>query len=135
VCNQSGTNAPVEYIAYAGDIFTIEWFFDEHNKSQAFDYYIQRNTKERAKILSLFKRIGDIGQLKDKTKFNYEGDQIFAFKPKPDRFLCFFFQGKKIIVTNAFRKKSDKLPKMEKLRAINNKRDFIARTTNGDYYE
>lgn len=48
----------------------------------------------------------------------YEGDNIYAFKPQPDRYLCFFFTGKKIIVTNAFQKKSDKLPPNEKATAI-----------------
>ena len=33
----------------------------------------------------------------------------------------FFVVGKRIIVTNAFRKKSDKLPKSEKEKAISNK--------------
>ncbi|MFM6247534.1 MAG: type II toxin-antitoxin system RelE/ParE family toxin [Dolichospermum sp.] len=30
------------------------------------------------------------------------------------RFLCFFFTGKKIIITNAFQKKTQKLPKNQK---------------------
>ena len=45
---------------------------------------------------------------------------IYAFKPQPDRYLCFFKTGKKIIVTNAFRKKGDKLPAQEKALAIKN---------------
>jgi hypothetical protein len=58
--------------------------------------------------------MGDFGKIIDKTKFIYEGDEIYAFKPHPDRFLSFFTYGKKIIVTNGFKKKSVKIPKNEK---------------------
>jgi hypothetical protein len=87
-----------ELIAYAGKKFTIEWYFDSRGKSSALEYYASLTIQERIKVLHLFKRMGD-------TKFNYEGDHIYAFKPNPDRFLCFIYVGNKIIVTNAFRKK------------------------------
>lgn len=103
-----------EYIAYEGIRYTIEWYFDINSQSQALAYYKALTIEERAKVLRLFKRMGDAGE-KDTTKFNYEGDKIYAFKPKPDRFLCFFFKDKKIIVTNAFRKKQQKLPASEKI--------------------
>lgn len=84
-----------EYIAYEGSAFTIEWYYDLKGISAALEYYKSLNTQERIKLLRLFKRVGDAGEIKDKTKFNFEGDQIYAFKPKPQRFLCFFFTGKK----------------------------------------
>jgi len=83
----------------------------------------------------LLKRMGDFGRIFDKTKFRNEGDQIFAFKPQPDRFLCFFTTGRKIIITNAFVKKSDKLPPGEKDRALRAKADFETRVRKGTYYE
>ena len=83
----------------------------------------------------LLKRMGDFGRIFDKTKFRNEGEQIFAFKPKPDRFLCFFTAGRKIIITNGFVKKSDKLPPGEKDRALRAKADFETRMKKGTYYE
>ncbi len=83
----------------------------------------------------LLKRMGDFGRIFDKTKFRNEGDRIFAFKPQPDRFLCFFATGRKIIITNAFVKKSNKLPSAEKGRALRAKADFEARVRKGNYYE
>lgn len=62
--------------------------------------------------------MGDFGKISNEQKFINEGDQIFAFKPSPDRFLCFFFSGGKIIITNAFEKKTAKIPAPEKARAI-----------------
>jgi hypothetical protein len=79
-----------EYIAYSGDAFTIEWYFDEHCHSEALEYYNQLNTHERVQLLKLFKRMGDAGEIHDKTKFRFEGDKIYVFKPQPERFLCFF---------------------------------------------
>jgi hypothetical protein len=60
--------------------------------------------------------MGDTGKIRDESKFRNEGDKVYAFKPQPHRFLSFFVEGKKIIVTNAFWKKQDKLPKGEKER-------------------
>ena len=75
----------------------------------------------------LCQRMGDFGKILDITKFRAEGDEIYAFKPQPDRYLCFFKKGKKIIVTNAYRKTSDKIPKSEKQLAINNRTDYLSR--------
>jgi hypothetical protein len=128
-------NKITEYIAYAGEAFTIEWYFDVNNNSEALDYYQGLNDHERIQLLKLFKRIGDVGEIKDITKFRNEGDKIFAFKPKPDRFLCFFNEGKKIIVTNGFRKKQAKLPINEKENAMKKREDYLNRIKTGEYYD
>ncbi len=82
----------------------------------------------------LFKRIGDFGKISDITKFRNEGEKIFAFKPQPERFLSFFSAGKKIVVTNGFRKKAQKLPKKEKTLAVNRMKNYTSRVKSGDYY-
>ncbi len=87
------------------------------------------------KFLKLVRLMAEVGRIFDKTKFRNEGDQIFAFKPQPDRFLCFFFTGRRIVVTNAFHKKSQKLPEQEKGRALRAKRDFEDRIRRGIYYD
>jgi len=124
-----------EYIAYSGEAFTVEWYFDSTGNSDAFNYYNEQSDIQKRKLLMLFKRIGDFGKISDITKFRNEGDQIFAFKPQPDRYLSFFHSGKKIIVTNAFAKKSDKLPKGEKDKSLARKLDYEQRTNGGSYYE
>lgn len=138
MCNYSGTiimNRDIEYIAYQGEKFTIEWYFDEKKHSQSQEYYYSLNKDERIQLLKLLKRMGDAGIIHDKTKFRNEGDKIYAFKPKPDRFLCFFFEDKKIILTNAFRKKQDKLPLTEKEKALKVMDQYIGRVKTGDYYD
>ena len=128
-------NQSAEYITYDGPCFTVEWYFDANQKSQAKDYYYSLNDNERIQVLKLLKRIGDGGEIKDKTKFINEGDKIYAFKPKPDRFLCFFCEGKKIIITNAFRKKQQKFPKSEKDKALKVRGNYIKRLEKEEYYD
>lgn len=124
-----------EFIAYSGSAFTIEWYHDVRGQSQALEYYNQLTPLERISLLKLLKKMGDFGTIKDKTKFRNEGDKLYAFKPQPDRFLCFFFKGRKIIITNAFRKKRQKLPEQEKERAMNYKQDYEQRIKGDAYYD
>lgn len=128
-------NKNIEYVAYEGNHFTIEWYFDTHYQSQALDYYQALSDDDRIKVLKLFKLMGDVGEIKNKTKFMNEGDKIYAFKPQPDRFLCFFCEDQKIIVTNAFRKKQQKLPKNEKEKALRIRNNYITRLKAGKYYD
>lgn len=95
-----------EYIAFEGKKFTIEWYFDDSGKSQALDYFESLSEGMQIKTLNLFELMGNHGEIKNEVKFRYEGEKIYAFKPHPHRFLCFFFSGYKIIVTNAFCKKN-----------------------------
>jgi hypothetical protein len=122
-------------LLYKGSVFTIEWYFDERGKSQAKDYYEALAIERRVKFMKLARLMGEVGKIFDSTKFRNEGDQIMAFKPQPDRFLCFFVVGRKIVVTNGFEKKSQKLPSGEKDRALKAKVDYEARTKKGTYYE
>ncbi len=47
----------------------------------------------------------------------------------------FFFDGSKIILTNAYEKKTAKMPQREKTKALNIKRDYKKRYSEGTYYE
>jgi phage-related protein len=124
-----------EFIAYKGSLFTIEWYFDSRGKSQALEYYLRLSKKEQMRIARLFETIGDIRKIHSKEKFRYEGDKIYEFKPDPHRFLCFFYVGQKIIITNAFQKKTEKLPYREKEKAIENMEDYLKRVNEWKYYE
>ena len=104
-------------------------------KIQPFEYFNSLSPQQQMKLLYLVKRIGDFGKISDKTKFNFEEDGIWAFKPKPDRFLSFFTIGKKIIITNAFEKKCQKLPPAEKEKAEKCREDYEKRVKGGTYYD
>jgi hypothetical protein len=123
-----------EYIAYAGEAFTIEWYIDAQGHSPALEYFRSLSEDRQDQALFLFKRMGDFGRISDLTKFRNEGDKIFAFKPQPDRYLCFFIAGKKIVISNAFEKRSQKLPRSERLRALKAYSDYQSRVKTKTYY-
>lgn len=123
------------FLAYEGEVFDIEWYFDSRGKSAVLDYYKDLSVNQREKLLYLFYMLADIGKIKNQEKFRYEGNQIYAFKLAPDRFLCFFCKGAKVIVTNAYEKKTDKMPPREKQKALNAQEDYIKRCTRKNYYE
>jgi hypothetical protein len=122
------------FIAYRGSIFTIEWYFNDKGKSEAFAYFESLPTDRQKKFVNLIRLLGDVGKIFNIEKFRYEGDQIYVFKPSPDRFLCFFFEGSKIVITNAYEKKSAKMPVREKERALKAREDYINRLKKGLYY-
>jgi phage-related protein len=118
-----------------GSEFTIEWYFDEKGHSQALKYFNEKPKDKQRKLLNLLRLMGDHGKIFDETKFRNEGDWIYAFKPQPDRYLCFFFKGKKIIITNAFMKKTPKLPQNEKEQALKAYQSYEKRIKEETYYE
>ena len=91
-----------KHIAYEGSEFTIEWYFDDRGNSEALEYFKSLDIDRKKKALYLFKLLGDMGKIHNQEKFRYEGDQLYAFKPAPDRFLCFFFDGSKVIVVSGY---------------------------------
>jgi phage-related protein len=118
-------------VIYAGPKYTLEWYYDQNGNSAAYDYFLKTTQEQKRTFLLLAKKMGDFGKIFDITKFRNEGDGIFAFKPQPNRYLSFFTDGKKIIVTNGFLKKTDKLPKREKELAIKMRNDYFQRKTGG----
>ncbi len=124
-----------QYIAYKGSEFTIEWYYDARGQSLALEYFKKQPLNKQRKVLNLFRLMGDQGKIFDETKFRNEEDKIYAFKPQPDRYLCFFFCGRKIIMTNAFTTKSQKLPKGEKGLALKAYQSYEKRIKEWTYYE
>jgi phage-related protein len=118
-------------VIYSGPCFTLKWYYDKDGNSNVYDYFLGTTQEQKRKFLILVKRMGDFGKIFDKTKFRNEGDGIYAFKPQPDRFLSFFTKDKKIIVTNAFYKKTNKLPRNEKDLALDLMKDYLDRNPGG----
>jgi hypothetical protein len=123
-----------EFVVYEGTEFTIEWYYSERGKSPAKTYFDGLDRERKLEAFELFMTMAKIGKILNITKFRNEGEGIYAFKPKPDRFLCFFYSGKKIIITNAFEKKQEKLSSIEKKKALTFQKDYKARVKEGTYY-
>ena len=114
-------------VIYSGEKFTLEWYYDKEGKSVGYDFFCESTEDLQDNFFVLVKRMGDFGKIFDTTKFRNEGDGIYVFKPQPDRYLSFFTDNKKIIVTNGFKKKTEKLPKNEKKLAMKYRQDYFER--------
>jgi hypothetical protein len=58
-----------ERIAYQGQAFTIEWYFDERGRSQALLYFQSLSEERQDDAFLLFKRMGEHGKIFDITRF------------------------------------------------------------------
>jgi phage-related protein len=124
-----------EFIAHQGPKYTLEWYFDAQGKSIALDYFEKMPRARQKKFDYFLHLMGLMGKILDITKFRHEGDGIYVFKPQPDRFFCFFVQGEKIIITNAYEKKTDKMSTTDYAKAQKLRSDYITRYEKGTYYE
>jgi len=124
-----------KFIAHKGSEVIIEWYFNERGESSALKYFEKLSTSRRKKIVHLWYLLGGGVPRLNKEKFRYEGNKIYAIKASQDRFLCFFFDGSKIIMTNAYEKKSAKMPKRVKEKALNARKSYKKRCQEGTYYE
>jgi len=124
-----------EFIAYKGSEYAIEWYFNDKGKSEALAYFESLSADRQKKFAYLLMLLGNSGKIFNQEKFRYEGDQLYVFKPSPDRFFCFFFDGAKVIVTNAYEKKSMKMPPKEKDKALKAKENYIKMVKEGIYYD
>ncbi len=124
-----------DHIAYQGEIYQIEFYYKANRRCQPREYMQEKfSGADAKKFAHLLMMLGDTGSIRNEQKFRNEGDKIYCFKPQPHRFLCFFFEKGKIIITNAFIKKQQKLPKAERERALRCKKDYEIRNRKGAYY-
>jgi len=126
-----------DYVFYKGEKFQIEFFFTETGEMPAKAYFDASERHVQVKLLALVKRIAEAGRLFDESKFRSvdKKEKIYEFKPHAERFFNFFYEGHKIIITNAYRKKGQKVDPRELARAINLKRNYEMRVKEGAYYE
>lgn len=115
---------------YQGEIFSIEFFVAGDGTALAEEWLDSQPMKMQQKFAALFKMLGDVGKVYNEQKFKHltGTDQLFEFKVDQGRVLCFFFVGKRVILTHGFLKKGDKTPKGEIERAEKMKTEFVSRS-------
>ena len=126
-----------EYIFYRGEKFQVEFYFNEKGELPAKEYFDAVGRQVKIKLLALVRYMAENGRLFDEGKFRIvdKQEKIYEFKPMAERFFNFFYEGKKVILTNAYRKKSQKVNNRELAKAINFKKDYEFRVKWGGYYE
>jgi hypothetical protein len=116
-------------LVYQGSVFTIEFYVKPSGEALAETWLDAQSEAMQTKFAALFAWMGDHGRIVNERKFKHltGSDHIFEFKTGDGRILCFFFFGKRIVLTHGFRKKGDKTPKGEIERAELLKHEFELR--------
>ena len=111
---------------YEGEQYSVFFHAQDKGASEVYDYYQQCDDLTRASLLYLVKIIANTGRIYDETKFRVEDKQhkIYCFKPKKERFFCFFFKGKEIIITSGYTKQRQKLDRNALKKAIKIRQEY-----------
>ena len=101
---------------YDGAALHVESYVAPNGVVPAEEWLEQLPLGSQQKFAALFVRMGDTGKIRNERKFKHltETDQIFDFKVEADRILCYFFVGRRLVLTHGFRKICDKTPKQER---------------------
>jgi hypothetical protein len=100
------------FIAVKGQKLTIEWAIDSRGRMPALDFYRELSREERQRVLALFKRLADVGDIASREHFKSlgkSGDNLWEFKRSQLRFLGDYRPGGRFIVALGLRKKKDVL--------------------------
>ncbi len=121
--------SPLTRLVYDGTVFRIEFYVAPNGNIPAEDWLERLPLEAQQKFAALFARMGDTGKIWNERKFKHltETNQLFEFKVEADRLLCFFFVGRRLILTHGFKKTGDRTPKREIDRAETYKSDFERR--------
>ncbi len=126
-----------EYIFCQGEKLQVEFYFTESGRLPAKEHLEKASLEVKIKLAALVKYIADVGEVLDIGKFRLVDpkERLYEFKPLNHRFFNFFYKGRKIIITNAYTKKSQRIDRKELRKAENIKKDYIRRIKRGTYYE
>lgn len=132
---------PDRYRIYSGKTFEVEFYVTRDGKVPAYDYYKELTEEEQRRFFVVVKHFADapIGTIFPKTVYNIEDKEhgIYALKPSQQRFFNFMGTDRRLIITNGYRKHSQKMTKADKeilKTAIRFKKDYQERVKGGTYY-
>jgi hypothetical protein len=129
------------YLIYAGTSFRAEWYFTADFAMPALEYYKQLSEPEQDRFDFQVRYFCDrpYGQILPKEWYRIEDkeNKIYVLKPWRHRYFNFLAINNRLIITNAYGKKSQKMTRVGKAQlaiAARFKADFLKRNTEGTYY-
>jgi len=130
-----------EFLVYGGEHFEVEFYYDDDGDIAIWDDFVGLTDKEQLSFLARVEKLANskAGTIHPKTIFNLEDSKskIWAIKFGNNRFCSFFYEGGKIIITNAYKKQSQKNRKKETTqikKASKMKSDYEKRAKKKTYY-
>jgi phage-related protein len=106
-------------LAFNGKMFRIAFARDREGAFPAEEFIDQLSKADQAKLLNLFRILGDHGKHSNPEKFGDLEDGLYEFKSFQIRMPFAYAKGEKglVLVTHGFIKKSPKTPRAEIERA------------------
>lgn len=99
-------------LAVAGEKFTVEWATDSRDRMPALEYFNTLKKEERQRLMMLFKRLADNGDIANREHFKClgeKGERLWEFKHFQLRFLGDYRSGRRFVIAHGLRKKRDEL--------------------------
>jgi phage-related protein len=100
-------------IAYRGRRFTIAYAVDNNGRSPGKDFFDALPLQDQAKLMHLFRLLGEQGTINNPEKFGNLKGGLYEFKSFQIRMPCRFLPNGVVLITHGFRKKRDRTPKEE----------------------
>ena len=118
------------------DKFEVEFYTKDNGEKPAKDFILSLDAKMRAKLMGMVNILEEKGnQLREPYSKHLE-DGILEIRGKVGtditRVLYFFYYDRRIILTNGFVKKTQRIPKQEIKLAKAYRRDFLERVKNNE---
>jgi len=133
---------PEEYLFYEGTSLRVEWYYTAAGRLPAYEYFLALDEADRERLKRIVRYIADapFGMILPKTVYRIEDQagKIYAFKAAAQRFFNFTTEGRRIVITNAHRKHSQKMGRNDReelASAVRCRADYLRRTQEGSYYE
>jgi hypothetical protein len=105
-------------IAYRGSRFTVEFAIRADGSVPGLDFFNQVEERWEARLLVLFKLLGDTGRINSQEQFRKFAGDFFEFKAFQNRMPCYYRADKRVVITHGFiKKKEGAAPKQEANRA------------------
>lgn len=82
---------------------------------------------DRRKLDVIFERLGDMGHLRNNTKFKHVEKQIYEIKSKQIRIFCFFTSDRRIVLLHGVKKQRTRLARKHIDKAISMRSEFQRR--------
>jgi hypothetical protein len=131
-----------DFVLYVGTTIRVEWYYMPNGRMPALEHFLALPQLDQERLLKIVEYLANapLGTRLARSVYRIEdaANKIYAFKPRDERYFNFITDERRIIITNAYRKHSQKMGKVdvEKLKtAIAYRRDYLQRVGNGTYYE
>jgi phage-related protein len=109
----------------------VEFFEKSNGRCPTIDFLRKLNKQDRVFIDNAFDRLEQYGRQLDRPHVGFLRDHIWELRVRTNhgiyRFLYFFIDNHKFVITHGFSKKSGKVPDSEIDKAIEFREDYISR--------